>query len=83
MIFREEITLESIRVRIKNLGLDPGGFKPKKRGGEIWDKWIILNHQVNSPKALQNKGIQKTAKKRSKKIKKNFKKSLQKSQNDV
>ena len=44
MIFREEITSESIRVRIKNLGLDPGGFKPKKRGGEIWDKWIILNH---------------------------------------
>ena len=29
MIFREEITSESIRVRIKNLGLDLGGFKPK------------------------------------------------------
>ena len=29
MIFREEITSESIRVRIKNLGIDPGGFKPK------------------------------------------------------
>ena len=29
MIFREEITSESIRVRIKNLGIDPGDFKPK------------------------------------------------------
>ena len=47
MIFREEITSESIRVRIKNLGLDPGGFKQKKRGGEIWDKWIIHNNYVN------------------------------------